>query len=67
MSDNLTQRGGSDRTRINVNQEHEVRYWAQRFGVSQEEVRNAVKAAGDRAEQVQAHLASHARKQSPTA
>ena len=67
MPDNLSQRGGSDRDRINVNQEHELRYWAQRFGVSPEEIRNAVSAAGDRADRVQAHLQSHARKQSPTA
>ena len=67
MPDNLTQRGGSDRTRIHVNQDHELRYWAQRFGVTPEEVRNAVQAAGDRVDRVEAHLQSHARKQSPTA
>jgi len=67
MSDNLDQRNGPDRARINVNQEHELRHWADKLGVSPEELRNAVKAAGDRAEQVKAHLQSHARKQSPTA
>jgi len=27
MADDLTNRGARDRSRINVNEEHEVRYW----------------------------------------
>ena len=39
MADDTQQRGGQDRTRINVNQEHELRYWTERFGVSADALR----------------------------
>jgi len=56
MSDDLRQRGGSDRKRININQAHEVRYWAEKFGVSPQELKHAVGTVGDRAKRVQDHL-----------
>jgi hypothetical protein len=34
MADDLTQRGGQDRTRIDVGQEHELRDWSKKFGVA---------------------------------
>ncbi|HVQ06320.1 MAG TPA: DUF3606 domain-containing protein, partial [Burkholderiaceae bacterium] len=46
MPDDRTQRGGQDRKRINVNQDHELRNWAHKFGVSTEEVKKAVQSAG---------------------
>lgn len=60
MTDNLQSRGGQDRTRINVNQEHEVRDWAQKFGVSTERLKQAVRAVGDRVEKVKEYLMSDA-------
>ena len=56
MADDRTQRGGQDRSRINLNQDYEVRDWAKKFGVSPDELKNAVRAVGDRADQVEAHL-----------
>jgi hypothetical protein len=56
MADDKTQRGGQDRSRINVNQDYELRDWAKKFGVSADEVKKAVQAVGDRADQVEAHL-----------
>ena len=56
MADDLKQRSGQDRSRINVNQDHEVRDWAKKFGVSPDELKKAVQAVGDRADKVQAHL-----------
>ena len=56
MSDDLTKRGGQDRKRINVNQDHELRNWAQKFGVSPEELKKAVAAVGDRADKVEQAL-----------
>lgn len=56
MSDDRTQRGGQDRQRINVNQAFEVRDWANKFGVTAEELRKAVAAVGDRADKVEEHL-----------
>ena len=66
MSDDLSKRGGSDRARININQEHEVRHWAEKFGVSAEELRNAIHAVGDHAERVREHLKAHQRRASPS-
>ncbi|MED5621683.1 DUF3606 domain-containing protein [Ideonella sp. BN130291] len=42
--------------RINVNQEHELRYWAERLGVSREELLDAVRKAGSNTEFVQKSL-----------
>jgi len=57
MSDDLKQRGGPDRQRINVNQDYELRDWARRLGVSEQELKEAVRAVGDRVDQVRDHLA----------
>jgi hypothetical protein len=58
MPDDLNTRGGRDRERINVNQEHELRYWAEKFGVSHEQIKTAVAAVGDSAEKVREYLAA---------
>ena len=58
MADDLTRRGGQDRGRININQEHEVRDWAARFGVTKEQLKAAVQAVGDRVDEVERHLRS---------
>ena len=56
MSDDLSRRGGQDRKRINVNQDHELRSWSEKFGVTKEELREAVRAVGDQADRVEQHL-----------
>lgn len=56
MADNTEKRGSPDSRRINVNQEHEVRYWSKEFGVTPEKLREAVKAAGTSVEEVRKHL-----------
>ena len=60
MADDLTRRGGQDRGRINIHQEHEVRDWAARFGVTKEQLKAAVAAVGDRVDEVERHLRSMA-------
>jgi hypothetical protein len=50
MFDDLKPRGGQDRERIDVSQEHELRDWAERFGVSPTELKSVVTEVGDRAE-----------------
>ncbi len=56
MSDDKAKVGGQDRSRISLEQDYEVRDWAERFGVSERELRAAVKRAGDRAEDVERDL-----------
>lgn len=47
MAEALSKQGGSERVRIDVNQEYEVRHWAETFGVSYDRVMEAVRAVGD--------------------
>jgi len=57
MSDNKSQTGSPDRDRINTSEDYEVRYWAEKFGVSHEELKEAVKASGSSsADKVEAYL-----------
>lgn len=56
MSDNLGKRGGQDRTRIDVNQDYELRDWAKKFGVTKESLKEAVQAVGTQADAVEKHL-----------
>jgi len=56
MSDDLTNRGPQDRARINVNEDHELRYWTKELGVSEQQLKEAVKAVGVAVEAVKEHL-----------
>jgi hypothetical protein len=56
MSDNLNQRHGQDRERINVHEKWELAYWTKELNVSQEELERAVREAGDRVKAVRQHL-----------
>jgi hypothetical protein len=58
MPDNKDRSGGQDRKRIDVNQDYELQDWAKKFGVSKEQLKEAVGAVGDSAEKVKAHLRS---------
>jgi hypothetical protein len=56
MSDNTSNSGGQDRQRINVHQDHELRDWAKKFNATPEQIKDAVQAVGDRADEVELHL-----------
>ena len=56
MADDTKKRSKPDRDRINVQQDHEVRYWTKELGVSEEELRQAVARVGDKAQAVRQHL-----------
>ena len=56
MPDDKSKSGGQDRTRINVNEDYELRDWAEKFGVSPEELKAAVSKVGDQAAAVAQHL-----------
>ena len=56
MPDDSRIRSQHDLKRIDVSQEHECRYWAQRFGVSPERLRQAVKEVGPLVEDVREYL-----------
>jgi len=56
MSDNLNDRGPQDRARIAMSEEHEVRYWTEKFGVSKTELQQAVDQVGNSAQAVEEFL-----------
>jgi len=56
MSDDLNKRGQQDRSRINMHEEHEVRYWTEALGVTREELQRAVDQVGVSAAAVREHL-----------
>ena len=57
MSGNETSRGRSqNRARVAGGQDHEVRYEAQKIGTSKEEVKDAVKSAGNSRKKVEEKL-----------
>jgi hypothetical protein len=56
MSDKPSKRGPQDRSRINTSEDYEVRYWSEKFGVSPEQLKAAVKKVGNSAETVEWEL-----------
>ena len=54
--DDRNKTGPQDAARVNVNEEHEVRYWTERFSVSKENLENAVKEVGVMAKDVEEFL-----------
>jgi len=56
MTDNTQRTGSPDSRRINMDQEHEVRYWTNELACTKEQLREAVKAAGTSVASVRSHL-----------
>ena len=58
VSDDLTNRGPADRSRVNVHEPWEVRWWCGEFSCSEQELRDAVRLVGVSAQAVRTHFAS---------
>lgn len=56
MADDKTRTGSPDRDRINMNEDYEVRDWAESLGVSRERLQEAVDSVGNSADAVRAWL-----------
>jgi Protein of unknown function (DUF3606) len=46
MTDDRTQKGMQDRTRINTSEDYELRYWSETLGVTQYQLKAAVNKVG---------------------
>ena len=57
MTDNLTTREQPDRSKINMNHIHEVRYWTRHLNVSKEELQRAIEKVGNSAAAIRKELA----------
>jgi hypothetical protein len=56
MADDKRNTGRPDRDRINVNEDYELKYWTEQFGVSKEELAAAVKRVGPMVRDVEVEL-----------
>ena len=56
MADDKSKTGGQDRSRINVNEDYELRDWAKRLEVSPEKLKEAVNKVGPMADDVRKEL-----------
>ena len=56
MADDLKDRGARDRSRVNIHEDYEVRYWTEKWGVSKERLSQAVQKVGASAEAVAREL-----------
>jgi hypothetical protein len=57
MTDSLTKRDQPDRSKINMNQDHEVHYWTRHLNISKEELQKIVDRVGNSAAAVRKELA----------
>jgi hypothetical protein len=56
MPDNRIKKGQPNRSKIAMDEEHEVKYWTKHLGVSKEELRQAVDKVGNSAAAVKKQL-----------
>lgn len=54
--DDKNKRSGSDRERIDVNEDYELQDWSDKFGVSLDDLKKAVQAVGTYAKDVEEYL-----------
>lgn len=56
MADDRSNRGPQDRSRINLEEDYEVRYWTEQLGVTEEQLREAVRTEGSSADAIRERL-----------
>jgi hypothetical protein len=61
MGDDLSNRGGQERSRISLAQEYEVRYWTGALSVTKEQLAEAVKQVGNSEDKVREYFTSRKR------
>jgi hypothetical protein len=56
MADDKNIRSGQDRSRINLSEDYEVRYWTEALGVSRERLEELVREHGSSADKIREAL-----------
>jgi hypothetical protein len=56
--DNLTKKDAPDRSKINMHEDYEVKYWTKELGVSKEELQKTVNKVGNSASAVRKELSA---------
>ena len=57
--DDKSKTGKADDSQINISESYEVQYWSEKFNVPEEVLKNAVRAAGIRVDDVREYLAQN--------
>ena len=58
MADDKTKRGQPDRSKINMDEDYEVKYWAKELSVTRAELQRVIDKVGNAAAAVRKELAS---------
>jgi hypothetical protein len=56
MADDKNKQDARDRNQVSGSEDYEVKYMAEKLGVSQERVREAIKAVGNNRQKIEEHL-----------
>ncbi|TXH35327.1 MAG: DUF3606 domain-containing protein [Rhodospirillaceae bacterium] len=56
MADDKSKRAPEDGRTVNMNEDYEVRYWTEKWGVSKEELERAVSKVGSRTDAIARYL-----------
>ncbi len=56
MSDDRSNRGEPDRSRVSLGEDYELRYWTRTLGAGPQELMDAIGAVGNSAERVREYL-----------
>ena len=56
--DDLNKKGAADRSKINMSEDYEVKYWTKELGISKEQLRKTVDKVGNSAAAVRKELGS---------
>jgi hypothetical protein len=59
MADNKLNRGQPDRSKINMSEDYEVKYWTRELGVTRQELERAIEKVGNSAAAVRKQLDGH--------
>ena len=58
MSDDLSNKGPADSSRVSTGESWEIYYWTEKFGCSEEELKEAVKQVGNMSQDVEEYFNS---------
>ncbi|RYZ54975.1 MAG: DUF3606 domain-containing protein [Sphingobacteriales bacterium] len=61
MPDNKNKRDGRDRSRVSGSEYYELRYMAEKYGVSTQQVSGAIRAVGNDRKKVEAYIKERSR------
>jgi hypothetical protein len=56
MTDNLNERGPADRTRVNMHEKHEVKYWTGKWAITEAQLKEAHDSVGVTVDKIEDYL-----------